>query len=165
MNRHQFVGFAALCVLVGGMVIAAPVMAQESDSPVVTASPEKMELIKQNVAIALTGGIPGQQADGAQLVRDLRYMRPEQSYNEFVIPLMAILKDENADSGARILSALALNELASSRGDFAIERTAQFTSDPHVKHVCGLLVTSRNKSLGSARASFSSFLPLEEIRY
>ena len=165
MNRHQFVGLAALCVLVGGMVLAAPAMAQESDSPVVTASAEKMALIKENVAIALTGSIPGQQADAAQLVRDLRYLRPEQSYDEFIVPLMAILKDENADAGARILSALALDDLASGRGDFAIARTAQFTSDRQVKHVCSLLVTSHSKSQRSARSSISSYMPVEEIQY
>ena len=165
MNRHQFVGTAALCVLVGGMVLAAPVMAQESDSPVVTASPGKMALIKENVVIALTGGISGQQADAAQLVRDLRYLRPEQSYEGYVVPLMAILKDENADRGARILSALALDELGSSRGDFAIARTAQFTSDPHVRYVCSSLVMSHGVNQKSARPGITSFRALEEIRY
>jgi hypothetical protein len=165
MKRHQAVGIAALSVLLGGIILAAPAMARAGDNAILAASPDKLALIQENVVIGLTSGIPGQEADAAQLVRDLRYLRPEQSFSECVIPLMGILKNENAHTGARILAALALNELGSSRGDFAIERTAKFTSNPRVKHVCTLIVAARSATTGSAYPGMATFEPLEEVRY
>ena len=125
--------FAALCLAAGGMLCTAPAFAGDNGDYVSSLPQEKINLIEVNVVNALQSDIPGMQADAAQLVRDLMDKRPEQSFSSCVIPLMAILKNEEAESGTRILAALALDKLQSPKGFFAISRTASFTSDARVK--------------------------------
>jgi hypothetical protein len=92
---------------------------------------------------ALESGIPGLQATAAQTVRDLKANIPEESFSSLVIPLMRIVKDENADHAARILAAFALHDLNSPRGDFAIGRMAVFSQDKQVRYLCGSLTAKR----------------------
>ena len=72
------------------------------------------------------------------------------------------MKNEQDDSGARILSALALDELDSPMGHFAISRTASFTSDPRVKHVCGWIAYERKSGRHTEDKGIASFEPLQE---
>ncbi len=95
-----------------------------------------VSLIEQNLAIALQMPSPGIQASASQVVRDLKALLPEHEFSGLVIPLMAIVKDEDADIATRMVSALALHELQSAKGDFAIERVALFTANERMKHLC-----------------------------
>jgi hypothetical protein len=102
-----------------------------------------VDIIEQNLAIALKTPSPGMQASAAQVVRDLKTLLPDQQFGQLVIPLMTIVKDEDADGAVRTLAALALHELKSARGDFAIERVALFTSNERLRHLCGWLAIER----------------------
>jgi hypothetical protein len=153
---------AAFCLLAGGMLWTASAFAGENDEYISSLPQQKIDLIEQNVVNALTSGIPGMQADGAQLVRDLKGIRPEQMFASCVVPLMGILKDEEGETPARILAALALNELESSRGDFAISRTAQFTSDARLKYVCGWLAYEKKVGKHSEDKEIASYEPIPE---
>lgn len=159
-NKRSIV--AALCLVAGGMLCTAPAFAGESDDVVGSLPQQKIDLIEQNIVNALQSGIPGMQADAAQLVRDLDSFRPEQSFSACVIPLMALLKDEEGDSGARILAALALDQLDSEKGHFAISRMALFTSDTRLKYVCGWLAYERKAGKHPEEKGIASFEPLEE---
>jgi 5,10-methylenetetrahydrofolate reductase len=161
MKWHTFIAIAALSLLAGGMIIAAPAVAGNNESYITSLSDARMALIEKNIVVALTGDIPGQQADASQLVRVLKEMRPEQSFSTCVIPLMAIVKDEEADQATRILAAMALDKLESERGSYAIARTALYTDDPLLKHVCSWLTYSRTSGR-QADGGMAAIEPIEE---
>ena len=153
---------AGLCLIAGGLLCMTSAFAGENDEYIGSLPQQKIDLIEVNVVNALQSGIPGMQADAAQLVRDLNSIRPEQEFSKTVIPLMAILKDEEAENGARILAALALNQLESEKGYFAISRTASFTSDPMLKHVCTWLAYQRMTGKQTEDKGIASYEPLLE---
>ena len=153
---------AALCLVAGGMLCTAPAFAGESDDYIGSLPQQRIDLIEQNIVNALQSNVPGMQADAAQLVRDLSSLRPEQSLAGCVIPLMAIVKNEEVESGARILAALALDQLDDPMGHFAISRTASFTSDPKLKHVCDWLTYERKTGRHNEEKGIASFEPIEE---
>jgi len=106
-------------------------------------TPERLEVIEQNLKVALETPVAGIQASAAQTVRDLKAEVPEYEFASLVIPLMRIVKNAEAECGPRVLAALALHELNSDMGDFAIERVGQFTEDGRLKHVCTWLSFDR----------------------
>jgi hypothetical protein len=153
---------ATLCLIAVGVLFTIPAFAGEGDDYIGSLPQQRIDLIGQNIVNALESDIPGMQADAAQLVRDLRGLRPEQSFAECVIPLMALVKNEEIDSGARILAALALDQLESPMGDFAISRMASFTSDAKLKHVCSWLTYERRTGRHTGEKGIASFEPLQE---
>jgi len=92
--------------------------------------------IEKSLAMALRTPSPGMQASASQVIRDLRLLLPDQEFPLLVIPLMGIVKDEDADVSVRMVAALALHDLQSGKGDFAIQRVAQFTKNERMKHHC-----------------------------
>ena len=160
-NTRNIVG--ALCLVAVGLLCAAPALAGETDEYIGSLPQQKLDLIEVNLVNALQSGIPGMQADASQIVRDINSMRPEQNFPKTVIPLMAILKNEEAESAVRILAALALNQLDSQKGYFAISRTASFTSDPRLKYVCTWLAYERTAGKQSDdNKGIASYEPLPE---
>lgn len=159
-NARSIVG--ALCLVAGRLLCTVPAFAGESDEYIGSLPQQKLDLIEVNLVNALQSGIPGMQADAAQVVRDINTIRPEQNFSKTVIPLMAILKDEEAESAVRILAALALNQLDSQKGYFAISRTASFTSDSRLKYVCTWLAYERSNGKHSDEQGIASYEPLPE---
>ena len=159
-TKQSFV--AAFCLVAGGLLCAAPAFAGESESYVESMPKARVDLIEPNIVNALESGIPGMQADAAQLIRDLNRIRPEESFSSCVIPLMAILKNEQEEGPVRILAALALDQIGSARGEFAIERMATFTSDPQVKYVCTWLAYERITGKHPEDKGMASFDPIQE---
>ena len=159
-NKNSIV--AALCLVAGGMLSTTTAFAGESGDYIGSLGQQKLDLIEQNIVNALVSDVPGMQADAAQLVRDLRSLRPEQPFADCVIPLMSIVKNEDVDSGARILAALALDQLESPMGHFTISRMASFTSDPRLKHVCSWLAYERKTGKHSDEKGIASFEPIQE---
>ena len=88
-NKRSIV--AAFCLIAGAMLCTAPAFAGQGDDYIGSLPQQKIDLIQQNIVNALQSDIPGMQADAAQLVRDLRSLRPEQPFADCVIPLMAIV--------------------------------------------------------------------------
>ena len=162
MSRNKRNIVATLCLVAGGMLCTIPAFAGESDDYIGSLGQERINLIEQNIVNALQSDVPGMQADAAQLVRDLRSLRPDQTFDGCVIPLMAIVKNEEVDTPARILAALALDELDNSMGHYAISRMASFTSDPRLKYVCSWLAYGRKTGRHSQDKGIASFEPLQE---
>ena len=92
--------------------------------------------IEENLAIGLSTGNAGLQASASQVVRNLKALLPEQDFSLLVIPLMRIVKDANADIQVRMIGALALHDLQSARGDFAILRAARFETNERLRRLC-----------------------------
>lgn len=125
-----------------------------SDDPRFT--DEKLQATEKSLVQALESGNFGVQTSAAQVVRDLKGLVPRYEFSSLVIPLMRIVKDEDAKPASRILAALALHELGSARGDFAIKRTAEFTDAKQVKYVCLWLSFERTIARRQERDSIAN---------
>lgn len=125
------------------VLVALPLIAGETEERVRSYSDKHLRLIERNLVVALESGVACMAADAALVLRDLKRIRPEQSFTSAVIPLMRILKNDECRCGCRVAAALALHQLQSERGDFAIEREAQFSSSRYVRHICRWLAYER----------------------
>jgi uncharacterized membrane-anchored protein YjiN (DUF445 family) len=99
--------------------------------------------MKQTIEMLIQGlnsGNPSIQTSSAQTIRQLEDIYTDLTFDEFITPLMNLVKNENADTQARILSAIALEELHSDKGDEAIEFVANSSSNKSVKDVCAALL-------------------------
>ena len=102
-----------------------------------------LEIIEHNLAYGLNTKSPGVHASASQVIRDLKNIFPDQDFSVLIIPLMRIVKDEDAETQVRMVAALALHELRSQRGDFTIQQLARFTANSRMKHLCGWLAYER----------------------
>jgi hypothetical protein len=66
----------------------------------------------------------------------VKALMPERSFSCFAIPLMRIVKNIDEERCVRLLAAIALHELHSAVGDYAIAREATFADCPKMKHLC-----------------------------
>ncbi len=118
----------------------------------------------KHIAKALESGNGSEQAAAAQTVRDLHATYPDRAYTPLVIPLMRVMKNTDADIPVRMLAALALHELRSERGDFAIRRVGEFTSDSRLKKLCASLNAERVKQDNLARAERNEGERLDAVK-
>jgi hypothetical protein len=95
-----------------------------------------VEQTEKSLVMALESESPGLQMSAALTVRELKALMPERSFSCFVIPLMRIVKTEEGDRWARVVAAIALHDLHSAIGDFAIARTAKFCECERLKNTC-----------------------------
>jgi hypothetical protein len=133
-----------LMSLVGAIaLLVMPVLAQEQGDRVKSLSAERLDQIEKSLVNALESNIPGMQASAAQTVRDLKALLPDREFSRLVIPLMRIVKNEDGHACSRIVAALALSELHSDMGDFAIAREAKFSDCKRMQHICSWLAFNR----------------------
>lgn len=124
----------------GAIFLIVPlVYAQDANVPVQRFVNATIDLSEASLFLALHSNSFGVRVSAANTVRELKELYPEHSFSSLVIPLMSIVKDEAEDASSRVVSAVALHELHSAIGDYAIQRTAQFTNNPRVKHICSWL--------------------------
>jgi hypothetical protein len=128
----------ALTVLFAGaaMLFATSVRAQTNDGSVNRFKNATIEQTEKSLVLALESNSPGVQLSAAQTVRELKALYPSRSFSMFVIPLMALVKNEEESPSTRVLAAIALHELHSARGAYAIAQTAKFTDCARLKHTC-----------------------------
>ncbi len=140
--------FRVLCVALA-VFFASGILPAQTDSPKDSApkppqfTEEKINLIEDNLVKDLESPIPGVVIGGAQTVREMKKAVPTHDFAKLIIPLMAIVKDENGDRAARIIAALALHEIKSDRGDFAISREGEMSGDEVFKSLCANLAKVR----------------------
>ena len=127
-----------LCIAAYGIVIAGD---NESHNTLTNA---KVERIEKDLINAFGSNIPGLQTSAATTLLQVHNVVPEYGWSNSIIPLMHIVNDENAHPDARIAAALALYDLGSARGDYAIVQNARFASNDRVKRFCSLLVANRH---------------------
>jgi len=92
-------------------------------------------------------------SSSVQTIRELEQAFPDEAFSSFIEPLSNIVRSENSDTHARILSALALDELHSDLGDKAIYEVAKTSSNQSVKDVCSALAIESFKANGKSISS------------
>ena len=139
--------------IVGAAILFASIsLAQESTSNPRRFTEERLKQTKQSLANALENNSPGIQASGAATIRQLAALLPEESFSCFVIPLMRIVKNEDAGVPVRVLAVLALHDLRSAMGDFAIKGVAARTECTRLQHLCAALTMKRMQEQQLARS-------------
>ena len=134
-------------VILSGLLVLAAVVSraqvnQDGPKPFTHATVEQTE---QSLVKALESDSPGLQVSAAATIRELKSLMPDRSFSSRVIPLMRIVKNENADRDARIVAAIALHELNSGKGDYAIKSMARTTSNERFAYICSWLTYYRAK--------------------
>jgi hypothetical protein len=104
---------------------------------------EKIAIIEENLVKDLESKNPGVVIGGTQTVREMKKAVPTHDFSKLIIPLMRIVKDENSDRASRILAALALDEIDSERGNFAISREGEMSNDDVFKSLCANLTKAK----------------------
>ncbi len=129
-----------LGVVVGLVMIFPPLVGAQDEAPATKRFiNSSLEQTEKSLAQALSSNSVQLQASAALTLKDLKSLYPEQSFSSLVIPLMRIVKDESIACQARVPAALALHDLHSARGDYAIMRTGLYTDCKHTKHICNWL--------------------------
>jgi len=76
------------------------------------------------------------QTTAIKTLRDLEKIFKDDKFSNFIDPVIHNVKDENGHNKVRILSALALENLHSDKGDAAIYYAAQNTQNKSLKDLC-----------------------------
>lgn len=143
MESRRYIFGAFAVVLLGLALMTASAMTQGEVRRTPYFSDEKLYLFETNLIIALQSEYPGLEASAAQTLRELKVYNPDFSYSRSVIPLMHIVKTESGDTRARLCAILALHDLKSDRGDYAIATTAKFSGNTQVQRLCSWLAYTR----------------------
>ena len=148
VQQHSALAAGIACLLLFALLVPARAFAQAEMSGAASTggrvfTEEKITQIEENLVRDLESGMPGVVVGGAQTVREMKKAVPTHDFARLIIPLMAIVKDEKADRAARILSALALDEIDAERGNFAIAREGEMSKDEVFKSLCSNLAKSR----------------------
>ncbi|MBI5476498.1 MAG: hypothetical protein HY964_07145 [Ignavibacteriales bacterium] len=141
MNTYRYIPLLVAIILITVNCFSATPAAQK-----VKYSETKMLQIEANLVSALKSHNNGLQTTAAIILRQIKCLDSDYKFNELIIPLMKIVKDESYDGNLRIVAALALHDLKSARGDFAIKRTAIFTESEKVKQICSRLAWQRERN-------------------
>jgi hypothetical protein len=139
-------------VLVGSILLGSLVAGQSRPQ----FTEKKLKQIDRNLVQCLKSDIPCVVCTALKTVRDVKALAPEYSFShEMTIALMRIVKDEKrhqeGDSAGsverccnvRILAAVALNDMKSEMGDYAIKMQAKFTQSKRLKYICTWLAYNR----------------------
>jgi len=128
------------------MMVTQPLLARDETPAVGRFMNATIEQSEKSLQIALEAPSTGLQLSAANTARQLKELLPDEEFSSLIIPLMRIVKDENAETSARMVAAIALDGLRSAKGDFAISRMAEFATDPRVKNTCAWLTYHRKVS-------------------
>jgi len=123
---------SVMCLLLVAGAYGVLVADEPSTNPV-ELTPQKLELIEENLVIGLVSDIPSLQASAALVLHQIKELAPQYDFSLTVIPLMRIVRHSGYDETARLAGGLALHGLKSARGDYAIARIAKFEDNPRVK--------------------------------
>ena len=89
-------------------------------------------------------------SSSVQTIRELEQIFPTYKFDSLLDPLITLIENENSDTQVRILSALALDELHSEKGDKVIYTVAKQTNNQSVKDICiALSIESLKSDLAS----------------
>lgn len=116
-----------------------------SDVPFNPHNAVRLAQTKESLVRALESASPGLQATAAQTVRELKAMLPDEPFSELIIPLMRVVKDPDAVVESRIMCALALHEIHSERGDFAIKGEAIYAENARFQYICAALTAEKQQ--------------------
>jgi hypothetical protein len=134
---------AVLLLLVLALIVPCTMYAQDSTVLASLFKNATIEQTEKSLIMALESESPGLQTSAALTVRELKALMPQRSFSCFVIPLMRIVKTEDGDRCSRVIAAIALHDLHSAIGDYAIARAAKFCDCERLKRTCTWLTYYR----------------------
>lgn len=126
----------ALVVLVLTVLGVTTAWAQVASAPPGLFRNATIEQTEKSLVQALESGIPGMEVSAALTVWQLKKLMPDRSFSCFIIPLMRVLKREDAGRCSRVVAAIALHELHSARGDYAIAQEGEITGCDRLANTC-----------------------------
>ncbi len=126
----------ALATILLSLLLVPALLAQDSTKVQLPFQRATAEQTEQSLKKALESNSPGLQISAALTVREMKRMMPQRSFTSLVIPLMALLKNDKADESVRTIAAMALHDLHSARGDYAISRLAEDPGSPGIQKIC-----------------------------
>ena len=144
-EKHKEVVMKSVLVLLVavGLMVFTSAWAKDSAVPAARFTKATVDQTEKSLVLALESNSVGLRTSAAQTVRDLKVLMPERSFSRLVIPLMRIVKDQDTDGCSRVIAAIALHELRSAVGDFAISREAKFADCPKMRRICNWLTHYR----------------------
>ncbi len=81
-----------------------------------------------------------------QTFRQLEQLLPDEKFAELLNPLINIMRNENESTEVRMLTAMALDELHSDKGDAAIYDMAKNSSNKAIRDICKSLAIESLKN-------------------
>ncbi len=130
-----------VAALSGAVLLFGMARANDSSSSGVLTANQDLGLMERNIVQALESGIPGLEVSAALTLKQVKLLLPSVEFSRTVIPLMRLVKDQDKNPRVRSAAALALHELHSATGDYAISRAAIFTDDHLVRHMLGAIAS------------------------
>jgi Mg2+ and Co2+ transporter CorA len=100
---------------------------------------DHLEKTVRTLVKSLTDDVVDSKLTAVRTIRQLEEMFPEEPFDSFVDPLIKIIQNEKSETQLRVLSALALDDLHSDKGDQVILEVAKNCSDESLKNVCTAL--------------------------
>ncbi len=106
---------------------------------------EQLPTTESMLLKALKNDSTDMKISAVQTIRELEQIFPAEPFNSFIDPLCDIVRNENSETHLRILSALALDELHSDKGDKVLFDISNSTPDESVRNVCIALAMETSK--------------------
>lgn len=100
---------------------------------------KNLKATQETLIHALESGNSQMIASAAQTVRELQQIFPSENFDVMLAPLAKIVKDENGETSARILSLFALESLHSDVGDAAIKDLQKSTTSKTLLEICNAM--------------------------
>ncbi len=97
---------------------------------------DKLEQTQTMLIEAMKNDSVKMELSAVQTLRELEQIYPNEPFNQFIEPLIGIVKDEEADIQLRILSAIALDELHSDKGDAVLFEAANNSTNESFRNLC-----------------------------
>ena len=98
-----------------------------------------LDKTKESLLQAMESDDSNMQLSAIQTLRDLEIIFQDDKFSDFIEPLIHNVQDESENTQVRILSALALENLHSNKGDETIYSVAKSTSNQSLKDLCTVM--------------------------
>jgi len=100
---------------------------------------KNLDKTKASLLQAMESDDSNMQLSAIQTLRDLEIIFQDDQFSDFIEPLMHNVQDESENTNVRIISAIALENLHSDKGDAVIYSVAKSTSNQSLKDLCAVM--------------------------
>lgn len=127
-------------ILIYVIILSSTVLLAQSKFSSSRFQKQHMKQTIEMLVQALNSNNPTMQTSGAQAIRQLEYLYPDEPFAEFITPLSSVIKNDKADIQARILSAIALEGLHSDNGDEVLDEVSKSSANENIRELCSALL-------------------------
>ncbi|MBI5471489.1 MAG: hypothetical protein HY961_04000 [Ignavibacteriae bacterium] len=105
----------------------------------------------KSLAKGLNSTTKAEQRSAAEAALELKQAYPDRNYAALIIPLMRVVKNDDAERATRMPAAQALHLMHSDRGDYAIDGVSRYSNDREFRRYCTKLAAQRAEENDLAR--------------